>query len=497
MNDFAPGLEAAFARPPEEFGIVPVAVDGNLPDFLRGSLYLVGPARFERGGQHYRHWLDGDGMVVALHLGDGPPRAAARYVRTEKWMEEEAAGRAIYRTFGTAFPGDRLRRGRSLASPANVSVQPFAGRLLVFGEQGLPYELDPADLATRGRFDFGGLNEATPFAAHPALDPESGELVNFGVSFAADRPMLHLFRFDRSGALAARSRLELAHPYSVHDFSLSRRFAVFVLSPYLLDVAPVFTTGSTVADSLRWRPELGARLAVVDRMTGELAASMALGDGYCLHQINAFDDGEELVIDLLELEEPVYPDYDGLPALFERVRPAQVVRWRVDPAAGRIVERRAVNTGLAADFPVVDPQRAGASCDVFWMLAISDTGRQGRKFFDRLQRFDWRPGRVTDQYATRPPRFLAGEPVFVPERPAAAGSNGSNGSDGSPGAERSSAFDGSRAGVVLCHELDVEARCSRFVVLDAMDLARGPIARLTLPSPVHLGFHAAFHPDLG
>lgn len=466
--DFAPGLEAAFGEPPREFAPVPVVVEGALPAFLRGSLYLVGPARFARGGQRYRHWLDGDGMVVALHFGGGAPRAAARYVRTEKWQEEEAAGRAIYRTFGTAFAGDRLRRGRSLASPANVSVLPFAGRLLVFGEQGLPYELDPWDLETRGRFDFGSLNEATPFAAHPAVDPASGEMVNFGVSFAADRPLLHLFRFAASGVLAARSRVELQHPYSVHDFSLTGQFAVFVLSPYLLDVAPMFERGATVADCLHWRPELGTRLALVDRATGDLAASIAIGAGYCLHQVNACDDGATLVVDLLELAEPVYPDYDGLPDLFVRVRPAQVVRLRVEPSSGRLVERRAVETGFAADFPVVDAQRAGSRCDRFWMLAISDTGRPGRKFFDRLQRFDWQAGRVVDEYATRPPRFLAGEPVFVPETA------------------------GSEAGVILCHELDVVRRESAFVVLDALDLARAPLARLVLPSAVQPGFHAAF-----
>lgn len=482
MSDFAPGLEAAFGAPPREFGPGPVAVEGALPEFLRGSLYLVGPARFDCFGQRYRHWLDGDGMVVALHLGQGPPRAAARYVRTEKWVEEEGAGRAIYRTFGTAFPGDRLRRGRALASPANVSVLPFAGRLLVFGEQGLPYELDPSDLGTRARCDFGCLNEATPFAAHPAVDPQTGEMVNFGVSFAADRPLLHLFRFDREGRLAARSRAELAHPYSVHDFSLSRRYAVFALSPYLLDVAAMLEHGATVAESLRFEPELGARLALFDRATGELAASIPIGDGYCLHQVNAFDDGEELVVDLLELEEPVYPDYDGLPELFTRVRPAHVVRLRVDPAAGRIIERRAVGAGLAADFPVIDPQLSGLPADVFWMLAIAETGRPGRKFFDRLQRFDWRAGGVADQYVPPPWHYLAGEPVFVPAHA------------GSVGSGAASAASAAQAGVVLCPEFDAERCESAFVVLDALDLARGPLARLVLPSPVQLGFHAAFAP---
>jgi len=37
-----------------------------------------------------------------------------------------------------------------LEPPVNVSVYPFAGSLLAFGEQTLPYELDPVTLETRG-----------------------------------------------------------------------------------------------------------------------------------------------------------------------------------------------------------------------------------------------------------------------------------------------------------------------------------------------------------
>ncbi len=485
MTDFAPGLETAFAAPPVEFAPTPAVVHGTLPAWLRGSLYLVGPARFERGGQRYGHWLDGDGMVVALHFDEEGATAAARYVRTEKWIEEEESGQAIYRTFGTAFPGSQLRRGRALASPANVSVHPFAGRLLVFGEQGLPYELDEYDLTTIGRYGFGSLNEVTPFSAHPALDPATGELTNFGLSFAADRPSLQLFQFDVDGTLSARSRVELELPYSLHDFSLSGRFAVFHLAPYLLDVAPMLTSGATVADSLVWRPEIGSQLLVVERAAGQVAARIAIGGGYCLHQVNAFDDGDELVVDFLELDEPVYPDYDGLPELFLEVRPAHVVRLRVDPIAGRLLERQVTSPGFAADFPVLDPHLAGLRAEEFWMLAIAATGQSGRKFFDRLQRFDWRVGEIVDTYATAPPLYLAGEPVYVPEF-----SGGRAVGGGAGGAE-------ARSGVILCHELDVAARESAFVVLDAFDLARGPLARIVLPSPVHLGFHAAFRASEG
>ena len=66
-EDHAPGLERAFAAPAEQC-CVP-RIEGEVPAFLRGTYYLNGPARFERGEAATGHWLDGDGMVCALRFG--------------------------------------------------------------------------------------------------------------------------------------------------------------------------------------------------------------------------------------------------------------------------------------------------------------------------------------------------------------------------------------------------------------------------------------------
>ena len=65
--------KAAFATQPAEYAnVAATVVSGRLPKSLRGTLYKNGPARFERGGVEYAHWLDGDGYLTALTLsGDG------------------------------------------------------------------------------------------------------------------------------------------------------------------------------------------------------------------------------------------------------------------------------------------------------------------------------------------------------------------------------------------------------------------------------------------
>jgi all-trans-8'-apo-beta-carotenal 15,15'-oxygenase len=471
--DLAPGMDGLLDLEPPEVVGQPLTIEGELPPFVRGTYYLNGPGRFRRGGFRYRHWLDGDGRVTALELGDGGARLSSRFVQSTKFVAEEAAGRPLFRTFGTGFPGDQLVRGVGLASPVNVSVYRAAGRLLAFGEQGLPWALDPRTLDTLGEHDFGRLSPVTPFSAHPHIDPRSGEMFNFGISYAARRPVLHFFHFAAAGGLLNRSRVPLAAPFSLHDFSLSGRYAAFLLAPYLLDVEALLAGAATVQEALAWRPVDPTELLVLERDTGQPVASVPVGPGYSLHQVNAFDDGDHLVVDLLALPEPVYTQYHPLPDLFATAPPARPRRLRVDPRRGVLVERHEVPFPWCADFPSIDPRKAQQSYRWFWMLAVSATGRPGRKFFDRLVGWDWEgpagPGPAA-VYAVPPGTYLGGEPVFV----------------GDPERED--------RGVVICQEIDALRRRGAFVVLDAWELAAGPLARIPLADPLPPGFHASFDP---
>jgi all-trans-8'-apo-beta-carotenal 15,15'-oxygenase len=472
--DHAPGLDAAFARTPEERSGPVREIEGAVPGFLRGTYYLNGPARFERTGLRYGHWLDGDGMVCALRFDEDGVSLTSRFVRGSKWRAEEEAGSALFRAFGTAFPGDRLSRGGvTLESPLNVSVYPYAGTLLALGEQGLPWELDPETLETRGEYTFGGrLGPVAPFAAHPKIDPETGELFNFGVSFAAGAPQLQLYRFGPDGALVYRRRLPLPGPCSVHDFALSRRHAVFHLSPYHLDMEAL-TGGASVMDALRWEPGPGTRLLIVSRETGEEVASVPVPERYCLHTINAFEAADRLVVDILELDRPVYDQY-RLPDLFEDVGEGRPVRMVVDlgmGGMGRVVARREIDYRFAPDFAAIDPARAGRPYEELWMLGISATGRPGRKFFDQLVHARWNG--PLDVWQAPPGLYPAGEPAFA-------------GNPDEPG-----------AGAVICPLFD-SGRDSlgetAFAVFDAGRVAAGPVAVLRTGGLLHLAFHGIFDP---
>ena len=470
MHDYAPLLEKTFSLDLHEQCYSVKESEGEISDFVRGTYYLNGPARFARAGLHYRHWLDGDGMVCALRFERGRVYFTNRFVRSHKFVAETAAERPIFRTFGTAFASDQLKHGMALESPVNVSVYPYNGTLLAFGEQGLPWELDPVTLETRGVFTFGDrLNDVSPFSAHPKFDPATGEMFNFGVSFSATQPRLNVYRFGAQAKLLYRKRLRLDYPCSVHDFGLSPCYTIFYLSPYILDMEALIREDRTLMDALRWEPEHGSRLLVVSRDSGDEAATIPLGQRYCLHLINCFEAGHRLMVDIIEYDRPLYDQYQVVPDLFTAVSEGQPVRFVVDMKSRELIERREIDYRLAPDFPSLDPRRVTQPYRDFWMLGISATGRRGRKFFDQLVHADWAEATAGDIYQAPARQYLGGEPMFIGDP-----------SDQSTGA-------------IICQVFDAEHTTSAFALFDAFHVASGPVAMLRLREPLPPLFHTSFH----
>ena len=470
MTDYAPPLERAFSLTVGEGGCEIDFDPDALPESVRGTYYVNGPGRFARGNLTYRHWLDGDGLVSSLRIGAGGLRSTSRFVRSTRLQVEEEAGRAVFRSFGTNFPGDRLQRGVGLQSPVNVSVYPYAGALLAFGEQGLPWRLDADTLETRGAFDFqGALNEVSPFAAHPKFDAATGEMFNFGISFSAS-PSLSLYRFDAGGRLVFRRRAPLPYACSLHDFALSPDYAVFHLGPYLLDMDRLLHRQATLLDSLSWEPDRKSYLMIVCRKSGSLCALIPAGHGYSLHTVNAFHQQRRLCVDVIEYAQPIYPQYQPVPDLYHSIGPGGPVRYVFDLDTGALVDRLEMGYRLAPDFPAVDSRAQQQPYRHFWVLGISKTGCPGRKFFDQLVHLRWDAPEAADVFQAGPEQYLSGEPVFIPD----------------PVREE--------AGTVICQIFDARRQTTSFGFFDALHIAEGPAAVVRLPRPLPIGFHACFVP---
>ena len=242
-----------------------------------------------------------------------------------------------------------------MESPGNVSVYPYSGTLLAFGEQALPWQLEPETLETIGQFNFRGSLTDSVLSRRIPNSTQKPEKCLTSVYLSNKAPKLCIYWFDKDGHLKRRTSATMEHPCAVHDFSLTSNYLVFYISPYLLDIDHVVREGYSVMESLNWQPELGSHLLIVSRHTGEQVASITMNGRYCLHLINSSDLGNKLMVDVIELDRPVYDQYQPLPDLFNEMPAGGPVRLSIDLTKRGLISRNELDYQLSPDFPAIDP----------------------------------------------------------------------------------------------------------------------------------------------
>ena len=440
-------------------------VDGAVPAALRGTLFRNGMGRNELGGQWFAHWFDGDGLIQAVRFDGQGMRYTSRYVATDNWRDETRAGRILNRGFGKMRPGGVLANAfRVPANVSNTSVVMSGGTLLSLWEGGPPYELDPATLDTRGVADFGGTLKA--FSAHPRIDPDTGELFNFGIDYGA-RTTLTPYRLHR-GRLTRLSPVTLPYPLMNHDFVLTGRHLVFCLGPILVRSLKFALGLASFDGALHWEGGKPSLILLLPR-DGGAPRFIEAEPFFQFHFANGFERDGAIVLDLAR-----YPDYATIgQALRDYWRSdwpakgmATLTRLSIEPASGK-VEARPHAAGNANEFPRFDPRRVGKPYRYAYIAcnpADRDKGLQ-----QQLARVDVESGAVTVHDFG--PSGYVGEPVFVP--------TGAAEDDG----------------VVIATVFDAVSGASSIVGLDARDLAARPLFAGRLSHHVPYALHACFTAD--
>ena len=265
-------------------------MEGAIPRQLRGTFYRIGPGLFDRDGLRRRTVLDGDGMVQSFTFHDNGVRYRNRFVRTKRYVEEEAAGRFLYPTWGTQAPGGLFAnfwRAGEVTSQASVTAYRVNGRLYAFDEGSLPYELEPVTLATVGETSFGLPRDQTVYAAHSKIDGNSGEWLHFGIQFGPS-PRLHITIFGRDGTLASHRSFPLPRNVYMHDWFVTDRWLVFNFQPVEIRVWGFLLGLRSMFDSLRWSPGDGNLLMLVEREGNAPPLFLETQARFMWHSVNAY-----------------------------------------------------------------------------------------------------------------------------------------------------------------------------------------------------------------
>lgn len=267
-------------------------IKGRIPADLNGVFFRNGPGRMELGGERYHHWFDGDGFAQRWQVSGGQVNHRGRFIQTQKFIDESAAGQFLYPAFGTLV-NRRGIKSNDTVNAANTNLLPFNGRLYALWEGGSATEVDPVTLATVGIKTWADELKAMPFSAHPKMDPDGG-MWNFGTMFAGSK--LVIYRIGANGQMLSTSVVDVPQLAMVHDFVVSARHLIFLVPPYDM----VRGDDKSFAEMHQWAGSArGLRVVVVSKATMQVRQVFELAPHMVFHFGNAWDDGDTTRFDVV------------------------------------------------------------------------------------------------------------------------------------------------------------------------------------------------------
>ncbi|MCU0494491.1 MAG: carotenoid oxygenase family protein [Chloroflexaceae bacterium] len=491
QRDWRRGYESQ----PEEHSYWIDEIEGQIPPDLHGTLFRNGPGLLDVNGQPIHHPFDGDGLVSSFAFANGRCHYRSRFVQTEGYRAERAAGKILYRgVFGTQRPGGWLANmlDLGLKNVANTNVIYWGGKLLALWEAAEPYRLDPATLETLGLDRLEGLLQpGDAFAAHVHVDPfchwDGGAscLVNFAVKPGLNT-RLNLFEFDQAGRLLRHQKFELGGFAFIHDMAITPNYAIFFQNPVGYNPLPYALGWRGAGQCLVSQPGKATRILVLPRhpSLGE-ARVFTTESGFVWHHANAFEVGDELVVDSIWYDSyiGIDPETDFRKIEFGGLPPGQLARTTINMRTGA-TERRFFDT-RCCEFPVLHPAKVGRDYRYVYMAAAD--GPRGNAPLQAVWKFDLATGQ--QQVWSTAPRGFADEPIFVP-RPRSAEVAGAVTPD--VGDPQANARPDEDDGWLLTLVYDGARHRSQLVILDARGLERGPLAVLHLKQHLPHGLHGSF-----
>ncbi len=470
-------------------------IEGEIPPELDGAILIrVGPnAAYKPLDMKYHHWIDGTGMINAFYFKDGKVSYRNRFVNTFKMSHNRKYQRSLFggvrslqkttfkgwnilkfNIFNLLYLGIRrlLHLGPSdrqfhqispIMNNSNTNILLQNGYVLSLDEVGKPYIIKLDTLETLGEFDYNGtLNRNN--SAHPLTDPFNKH--SYTNSYSPIPPYLKFYEITPDARVSFEVDVDVPYPAMVHGFSMSEKYYVFYHLPALYHVENLGTT-----EPIRWEPENGAYIGILPRNDRNAKTKWyPIPVCWVFHNMNSYDEGDKLVT--LVAKFPRIPmfglDTKNPSPPFTEQPNSKFARWTLDLKTGEF-EEEILNPNLV-EFPLMDERFLTHKQKHGWYTAlVDDVQKYG--LWNTVCHYDFEKNEEETYYAGK--HNYVGETLFTPKY------------QDSPEGE----------GYVMTVKYSLEENLSEVLILDAQNVAKGPIARVKVPRRIEYDFHGSILRD--
>jgi len=449
----------------EEYTAEDMVVIGTIPADIDG-VYVRNTENPVHQPLGRYHPFDGDGMIHSISLRDGKAAYRNRFVRTKGFIAEQQAGRALWAGLAehpslSEKPGWGAHGGLKDSSSTDVIIH--AGAILsTFYQCGEGYRLDPYTMEQLPSADWC---PPEGISAHPKVDEKTGELLFFNYSKTA--PYMHYGVVGPDNSLKHLTPVPLPGARLPHDMAFTTNWSILNDFPLFWE-EHLLPKGYHVA---RFHPDMKSRFGLIPRYgTADQIRWFEGEPTYVLHFLNAWEEGDEVVMDGYFQDNPVpetspdaWPAYERIMTFLDQnMLQPKLHRWRFNLKTGQTTEQRMDDRVL--EFGVINNQY----CGVKYRYAYSAVSKPGWFLFTGLVKHDMDTG---ESWAVDfGPERYGSEPAFAPRIGATSEDDG----------------------YIITFITDMIEDRSECVILDARRPGDGPLARIILPARISSGTHATW-----
>jgi carotenoid cleavage dioxygenase len=464
-----------------EVSIRDLEVEGDIPADIDGAFFRAVPDNAHAPMFEDDIALNADGMISRFDIRGGTVDFDIRYVETDRYKAEKAARRALFGRYRNPFTDDPSVAGVD-RTVANTTPVWHAGRLFMTKEDGLGHEINPLTLETVGKWTFGGALRSETFTAHPRIDDATGEMFFFGYEAGGlcTTDVAYCIA-DKDGKLVSEQWFQQPHCATIHDFVITGKYAIFPIFPTTADLDRMKVGGAHWAHEQDLESWIGIvpRYGKVEEMQwikGPVGVS-------AFHEVNAFDQDDLVHIDICLTATNAFPfmrEAGGIHMPQQEVQGA-LTRWTIDMSKTdpHIVERP---LGPPGDLPRLADKDQGRPYSHAWYLSMNPQGGPPMlggpvgANFNCLLRIEPGNGRV--EALGVPPGAAISEPAHIPSS--------------------QTGHDGWLLTVVdIPNHPDPAQQMpghyrSELWIVDAGDVAAGPVAKVKTGIPLRSQVHGAW-----
>ncbi|RPJ62506.1 MAG: carotenoid oxygenase family protein [Acidobacteria bacterium] len=328
-----------------------------VPAWLTGTLVRTGPARFEVGETKYNRWFDGLAMLHRFAFAAGRVSYANRYLRSRAYEEAMAKGKISLGEFATDPCRSLFQRVASWFSPkltdnCCVNIAQWADAVVALTETRLPVRFDAVTLATLGMHEYNSQIRGPVSTAHPHFDRARRRHYSYVLEFGR-RSEYHFFGIDQeTGRQSVLATIPVERPSYVHSFGMTERYLILAEFPLVVNPLRLRFRSKPFIRNYKWEPDRGGRFHVIEKEGGRLARTARGAAFFAFHHVNAFEEGDEVVVDIVTNPDPAVIDQLYL----DRLRSAEPVTATGKITRFRIGARENVHGQRLSEVPIELPR---------------------------------------------------------------------------------------------------------------------------------------------